>query len=377
MGQTTTNYVLATGEVTGYSPPAGGTHTDLGGVEFVNAQPRRYHIPAGYYDTALKRWVFQLRDYLGTPRVTFTDVNGDGQIVAADDVLETRTLYPTRRNGAGAPLRSRAFGTTASVPGYATDDEDFTGHALRGGEVDRVHGLHDMRARYYVAGLGLFGGVDPLASSFPGYSPYNYTMNDPISFTDPTGMAPEDIIIRLRDKEGNVQREINYNNDGTATNADGSEYEGGVEFFDKTLATLADVRDSDGRLDAMVGELEDSNWEHEITNDSPHPSMNDRGSQVLPQSGGKRDTYTQLTGDDAADGTVVTHELKHAYNIDKGLNRSVNGGVTSSGLRREEADASNAENIYRSARGLPLRTQYGNRQVPQVPIMLYDNFKKK
>src|SRR5690606_28426726 len=33
--------------------------------------------------------------------------------------------------------------------------------------------------------------VDPLAEQFPGWSPYNYTMNNPINLTDPTGMSAD------------------------------------------------------------------------------------------------------------------------------------------------------------------------------------------
>jgi hypothetical protein len=34
--------------------------------------------------------------------------------------------------------------------------------------------------------------VDPLAEKFPGWSPYNYTMQNPINLIDPTGMSAED-----------------------------------------------------------------------------------------------------------------------------------------------------------------------------------------
>ena len=36
-----------------------------------------------------------------------------------------------------------------------------------------------------------FTAVDPLAGQFPAYSPYNYTLNDPINKTDPDGRAPQ------------------------------------------------------------------------------------------------------------------------------------------------------------------------------------------
>ncbi|MDM1044965.1 type IV secretion protein Rhs [Myroides sp. 1354] len=43
--------------------------------------------------------------------------------------------------------------------------------------------------------------VDPLAEKMPNYNPYVYTYNNPIMFTDPTGMIGEEVIIKGEKKQ--------------------------------------------------------------------------------------------------------------------------------------------------------------------------------
>jgi len=41
--------------------------------------------------------------------------------------------------------------------------------------------------------LGRWLSVDPLANKYFGWSPYNYTANNPLKFIDPNGMSYEDL----------------------------------------------------------------------------------------------------------------------------------------------------------------------------------------
>ncbi len=49
-------------------------------------------------------------------------------------------------------------------------------------------------ARYYDTALGRWHSVDPKAKDFPAWSPYNYTLNNPLNMVDPDGQAPLDDI---------------------------------------------------------------------------------------------------------------------------------------------------------------------------------------
>lgn len=85
-----------------------------------------------------------------------------------------------------------------------------TPYTFTGKEQDAATGLHyfclsrpqDERARYLDTRLSMWFGVDPLADDFSSWTPYHYVHNNPLRYTDPTGMSADDIIdIDLDTKE--------------------------------------------------------------------------------------------------------------------------------------------------------------------------------
>ncbi|WOI21617.1 T6SS effector amidase Tae4 family protein [Nonlabens ulvanivorans] len=88
-------------------------------------------------------------------------------------------------------------------------------YKFNGKELDGETGNYYYGARYYNPKFSQWLSVDPLAEKMPSWSPYNYTFNNPIRYTDPTGMAPE--IVDPPDKITNYFYEAiknNYNKDG-------------------------------------------------------------------------------------------------------------------------------------------------------------------
>ena len=68
-----------------------------------------------------------------------------------------------------------------------------TPYRFNGKELDTETGLYYYGARYYNPSTALWLGVDPLASKYPGVSPYVYCVGNPVKYVDPDGRRVDNI----------------------------------------------------------------------------------------------------------------------------------------------------------------------------------------
>ncbi|WP_317043224.1 RHS repeat-associated core domain-containing protein [Chryseobacterium vrystaatense] len=104
-------------------------------------------------------------------------------------MLDTNNYYPFGLNHTGGNvLNSSGFGSWQS-------------YKYNGKELQET-GMYDYGARFYMADLGRWGVIDPMAEQMSSHSPYNYVFNNPISFTDPSGMLPKLLTAQSHDEGG-------------------------------------------------------------------------------------------------------------------------------------------------------------------------------
>ncbi len=105
---------------------------------------------------------YYIKDHLGTIRVT---INKQGTVVYAAD------YWPY-----GEKMAEYVSGGTTGQKYVFTEKER-----------DIETGYDYFGARFYDSDLGRWLSVDPLADKYPGWSPYNYVMGNPLRLVDPDG----------------------------------------------------------------------------------------------------------------------------------------------------------------------------------------------
>jgi RHS repeat-associated protein len=144
-----------------------------GGASLITIEPTAVNSNGTQYTTA---------DNLGSPRV----------ITKAGGIVASRHDYQPFGIELGAGVGGRTIGMGFSNSGD-TNRKKFTQY-----ERDNETGLDYAQARYYSSSEGRFTTADPLMASARPSAPqtwnrYSYGLNNPLKYTDPSGMNADDI----------------------------------------------------------------------------------------------------------------------------------------------------------------------------------------
>lgn len=153
----------------------------------VRFQPGFVVEPGGYLKTEKAgcygvegegRYEYFLADHLGNNRILFADVDGDGSIDPATEVLQENHYYAF---GLGME------GAWSETPNQPTNSEE-NRYKFNGIERSEELGLDLAMFRSYDPAIGRWLQVDPMAELAPGWTPYRFGFNNPLRYIDPWGL---------------------------------------------------------------------------------------------------------------------------------------------------------------------------------------------
>ena len=148
-------------------------------------------------------------------RLSYADVNANGTIQPASEILEENNYYPFG-------LKHKGYNEIAN----SNRSEAAEKYKFGGKELNSELGLdlYDFGARNYDPALGRW--LNPFSEKFISATPYNYTLNNPISNIDPDGrftlegLAAQNFVrdlqsqLATKDNDGDSTG-VKRNNDGT------------------------------------------------------------------------------------------------------------------------------------------------------------------
>ncbi|WDF70452.1 DUF6443 domain-containing protein [Sphingobacterium oryzagri] len=171
------------------------TVTDyLGGYQYVDNKLELFPTAEGYVrvtDIVLFNYVYNYRDHLGNIRLSYTRDHNN-----VTRTLEENHYYPFgMRHSYNKEIRDWG-GSIQSGGIYAIVREVRRGpyqYKFNGQEFQDELELNitAMDFRQYDNTIGRFSSIDALSEFFFDTTPYNFTLNNPVVFSDPTGLCPE------------------------------------------------------------------------------------------------------------------------------------------------------------------------------------------
>jgi RHS repeat-associated protein len=136
-------------------------------------------VPIEYAGETFWQYEYDMKDHLGNTRLVFA-AHDNGH----PEVLQQTSYYPY-----GKIMQQQNFqGTDANENKNLFNGKEFQDDVLAGINLD----WYDFGARMYDPEICRWHVMDPLAVLSPNYSPYRFGFNNPIMFTDPSGMYEED-----------------------------------------------------------------------------------------------------------------------------------------------------------------------------------------
>ncbi|MEZ5048503.1 MAG: RHS repeat-associated core domain-containing protein [Saprospiraceae bacterium] len=254
-------------------------------------------------------------------------------------------------------------------------DGDFsTPYRFTGKEEDVETGLYYYGARYYDPKLSIWMSVDPLADKYPSLSPYNYTMNNPLRFTDSDGRKPQDAIILIWGVKPDYQghgmlavENFKYNDDGKLV-SDGTYSLYGVNATE-SYTTYEFARDPEMVLEGSLGMVKGSFTKEELLNFdqgngtaeaviqySTNPLEDFQANELLTSDIGH--VNYSLSGNDKSSCTLSClgligqygSELFDSMSLKNSMERISHGGVSLLGINPVDFEAYTPSSIYNSAR---------------------------
>jgi RHS repeat-associated protein len=144
---------------------------------------------------------FESSNHLGNVLVVFTDkkVPRDDNSNGIIDYFQPEVLSCSDYTAFGAPMTERSVSSDKYRYGFNGKEKD--------DEVSGGGNQYDYGFRIYNPRLGRFLSVDPLAKSYPWYTPYQFAGNTPIAAIDIDGLE-EYLVVNYYNKNGELERSM-------------------------------------------------------------------------------------------------------------------------------------------------------------------------